>query len=189
MDKTLDLRVQKTHTALLKALYDLLCEKSFDKITVTELCDRALVRKATFYKHFGDKNELFSYMIREMQQRAQEEKFVQYDPARPQTYYTGIFRFFLEFLDSNEHFIRKILSSSARSSLIDLMTEQMMLDLKQHFKADLAAGASFEGDPEMLAALYTGAMVNCGEWWITQPRRPDKEVVIEQFSSLLVKLF
>ena len=189
MDKTLDLRVQKTHTALLSALYSLLCEKSFDKITITELCDRALVRKATFYKHFGDKTELFSYMIREMQQRALEEKKVQYDPAAPESYYLGAFRYFLEFLDNNEVFIRKILSSSAHASLIELMTEQIMLDLKQHFKADLAAGGRFEGDPEMLAALYTGAMVNCGEWWITQPHRPDKEVVIGQFSALLVRLF
>ena len=179
MDKTLDLRVQKTHTALLKALYDLLCEKSFDQITVTELCDRALVRKATFYKHFGDKTELFSYMIREMQQRALEEKKVQYDPAAPESYY----------LDSNEVFIKKILSSSARSSLIDRMSEQIEFDLKLHFKDDLAAWGRFEGDPEMLAALYTGAMIYCAEWWITQPHRPDKEVVIQQFSSLLVKLF
>lgn len=189
MDKTLDLRVQKTHTALLNALYSLLCEKSFDQITVTELCERALVRKATFYKHFGDKDELFSYMIHEMQERAQEEKVVLYDPARPQTYYTGVFRYFLEFLDSNEHFIRTILSTSARSRLIDLMSEQIMLDLKSHFKADLAAGGNFDGDPEMLAALYTGAMVNCGEWWIAQPHRPDKEVVIDQFSALLLRLF
>ena len=189
MNKTLDLRVQKTHTALLKALYDLLCEKSFDQITVTELCDRALVRKATFYKHFGDKTELFSYMIREMQQRALEEKKVQYDPAAPESYYLDVFRYFLEFLDSNEVFIKKILSSSARSSLIDRMSEQIEFDLKLHFKDDLAAGGRFEGDPEMLAALYTGAMIYCAEWWITQPNRPDKEVVIEQFSSLLVKLF
>lgn len=189
MDKTLDLRVQKTHTALLKALYDLLCEKSFDQITVTELCDRAMVRKATFYKHFGDKAELFSYMIHEMQERALEEKKVQYDPAAPESYYLGVFRYFLEFLDSNQQFIRKILSSSARSNLIDLMSEQIEFDLKQHFRDDIAAGGRFEGDPEMLAALYTGAMVSCGEWWITQPHRPDKEAVIEQFSTLLVRLF
>ena len=188
MDKTLDLRVQKTHTALLRALYELLCEKSFDKITITELCDRAVIRKATFYKHFGDKNELFSYMIREMQLRAQEEKTVQYDPAHPQSYYTGIFRFFLEFLEQNEQFIRKILSSSARSNLIDLMAEQTILDLKAHFKAD-AAAANIQAAPEMLAALYTGALIHCGEWWITQNPRPEKELVIAQCTELMQKLF
>lgn len=189
MEKKLDLRVQKTYKALLRALYDLLCEKSFDDITVTELCDRAETRKATFYKHFGDKTELFSYMIKEMQRRALEEKKVQYDPAAPQSYYMGAFRYFLEFLDGNEQFIRKILSSSARSTVIDLMNEQIEADLKHHLKEDIAKNASFPAQADMLAASYTGAMVYCGQWWITQPDRPDKEVVIAQFSELLTRLY
>ena len=48
-----DLRVQKTRSALTSALYDLLCQKSFDDVTVTELCEKAVIRKATFYKHFS----------------------------------------------------------------------------------------------------------------------------------------
>lgn len=188
MEKKLDLRVQKTYRALLRALYDLLCEKSFDNITVTELCDRAETRKATFYKHFGDKTELFSYMIKEMQQRALEEKKVQYDPAAPQSYYIGAFRYFLEFLDGNEQFIRKILSSSARSTLIDLMNEQIEYDLKLHFKEDMAKNALFPTQSDLLAAAYTGAMVYCGQWWITQPDRPDKELVIGQFTGMLSRI-
>ena len=189
MDKKLDLRVRKTHKALLRSLYSLLSEKSFDEITVTELCDRAEVRKATFYKHFGDKTELFSYMIREMQQQAQEENKVVYDPARPQEFYLSVFRYFLEFLDANEQFIRKILSSSARSAVIDLMTEQITRDIKLHIREDLAKDLKFPAEADMLAAAYTGAMVSCGQWWITQPDRPDKETVIYEFTAFLMKLF
>ena len=189
MDKKLDLRVQKTYKSLLTALYALLCEKSFDNITVTELCDRAETRKATFYKHFGDKTELFSYMIKEMQQRAQEEQKVQYDPAHPQQFYLDVFRYFLDFLDSNEVLIQKILSSSARASLIDLLSVQIEHDLKLHFRDDLAAQTELQGDADMFAALYTGAMIYCAEWWITKPDRPGKEQVVEQFSALLARLF
>lgn len=189
MDKKLDLRVQKTYKALLGALYSLLCEKSFDDITVTELCDRAETRKATFYKHFGDKSELFTYMITEMQQRAQEEKAVQYDPANPQQFYMEVFRYFLDFLDENEVFVRKILSSSARANLVGLLSAQIEHDLKLHFKDDLAAQTEFHGDPDMLAALYTGAMIYCAEWWITKPDRPDKEQIVEQLSALLTRMF
>lgn len=189
MEKKLDLRVQKTYKALLGALYALLCEKSFDEITVTELCDRAETRKATFYKHFGDKTELFSYMVKEMQQRAQEEQQVQYDPQNPRSFYLDVFRYFLDFLDQNEVFVRKILSSSARSRLIDLLSVQVEHDLKLHFKDDLAAAEDFSGNADMLAALYTGAMIYCAEWWITQPSRPEKEQVVAQFSGLLSRMF
>ena len=81
MEKPLDLRVLKTRKALTAALYSLLCEKSMDNITVTELCERAVVRKATFYKHFGDKNELLTYMIQELQRLALEENTIGVRPG------------------------------------------------------------------------------------------------------------
>ena len=92
MEKKLDLRVQKTRSALTNALYDLMCQKSLDEITVTELCEKAMVRKATFYKHFGDKTELLVYMIQEMQRLSEETNIIGYDPAVPSSYYTGVFR-------------------------------------------------------------------------------------------------
>ena len=41
MEEKIDLRIQKTHRALPGALRELLSEKSFDEISVSELCDRA----------------------------------------------------------------------------------------------------------------------------------------------------
>lgn len=44
------------------ALLDLLCEKGqlFSKITINEICDKAMVHRTTFYKHFKDKFALLS---------------------------------------------------------------------------------------------------------------------------------
>ena len=52
-----DLRVQKTKAALVRAFYELLAEKSYESITINELCERAEVRRATFYKHYRDKQD------------------------------------------------------------------------------------------------------------------------------------
>ncbi len=188
MEKKLDLRVQKTYKALLKALYDLLCEKSFDAITVTELCERAETRKATFYKHFGDKKELFTFMIKEMQRTSIEENQLVYDKKQPQSYYAGVFRFLLNFLDQNEQFARQILNSDASSMVIDLLSEQIERDLRCHMKEDMEKGVQLPAEMNMLAVSYTGAMVYCGRWWICQNKPLDKELVINQFSRLIMRL-
>ena len=39
---------------------------------MTELCEKAVIRKATFYKHSGDKTELLVYMIQEIQRLSEE---------------------------------------------------------------------------------------------------------------------
>ena len=54
-----DLRVKKTKSALKKALSELLKEKTFDKITIMEICERAMVNRVTFYSHYNDKQGLF----------------------------------------------------------------------------------------------------------------------------------
>ena len=66
MEKDTDLRIQKTYLALQNAFVALLEEKRFEELTVNELCDRAMIRRTTFYKHFGDKYEYFAFYIREM---------------------------------------------------------------------------------------------------------------------------
>ena len=60
----LDLRVQKTYKSLIGAFEDLLHEKKFEKISVTELCDAAIIRRPTFYTHFLDKYDFLTFFIK-----------------------------------------------------------------------------------------------------------------------------
>src|SRR5699024_7072102 len=53
-----DLRIVKTLSAIDTAFLELLQEKSFDKITIKEICERALINRATFYSHYSDKFQL-----------------------------------------------------------------------------------------------------------------------------------
>ena len=59
----MDLRIQKTYMGLHNAFTDLLEEKRFENITVNELCEKAMIRRTTFYKHFADKYEYFTFYM------------------------------------------------------------------------------------------------------------------------------
>lgn len=186
MEKKLDLRVQKTRSALTNALYDLMCQKSLDEITVTELCERAVIRKATFYKHFGDKTELLIYMIQEMQRMSEETNIIGYDPAVPASYYTGVFRYLMDFIDSNQKFIISILNSNAGSAVRNILEEQVRLSIDRHLRQE---------EPEyirtshtILSVAYAGAIVSSGAWWVMQKKRPSKEEMIQKFEEFVMKL-
>ena len=53
-----DLRTVRTKRALLEALLRLTEERGFERVTVSELCDLALVNRSTFYRYYEDKNDL-----------------------------------------------------------------------------------------------------------------------------------
>lgn len=59
----LDLRVVRTRKLLLGGLYELLEEKEFSKLTIDQICDRSMVHRTTFYKHFHDKYELLEVLL------------------------------------------------------------------------------------------------------------------------------
>lgn len=50
---------------LCTAFIELLSKKKFEDITVNELCEKALIRRATFYTHFLDKYDFFAYFVRQ----------------------------------------------------------------------------------------------------------------------------
>ena len=62
----MDLRIKKTYRALFEAFTELLEEHRFEDVTVAMLCDRAMIRRTTFYKHFRDKNDYFAFYIDEL---------------------------------------------------------------------------------------------------------------------------
>lgn len=63
---TEDRRVEKTRKLLRESLASLVREKSYDRIAVKEILDRANVGRSTFYTHFRDKDELLASVILEM---------------------------------------------------------------------------------------------------------------------------
>lgn len=61
----LDSRIVKTKRALKNAFLDLLSEKKFNDITVTDIVNRANINRGSFYNHFQSKEDLLQYLIKE----------------------------------------------------------------------------------------------------------------------------
>lgn len=64
-NQSLDLRVRRTYKFLWDALLKLMMEHDFEAITVTDICEHAMVHRTTFYKHYTDKYELLSQGIQD----------------------------------------------------------------------------------------------------------------------------
>lgn len=54
---------RRTYTLLQQAFFKLLTEKPFEKITLKELCDTAMIPRSTFYRYFEDKYDLLGYCL------------------------------------------------------------------------------------------------------------------------------
>ncbi|HKZ09146.1 MAG TPA: TetR/AcrR family transcriptional regulator [Rhodanobacteraceae bacterium] len=62
----IDRRIERTRRTLHEALGELIQEKAYDRITVTEILDRASVSRSAFYMHFRDKDDLLESCLRDL---------------------------------------------------------------------------------------------------------------------------
>ncbi len=61
-----DLRVRRTRRLLAEALVELNLERPFEAITIRQLTDRAAVGYATFFRHYKNKEELLTAMLKDV---------------------------------------------------------------------------------------------------------------------------
>ena len=68
-----DLRIVRTRKLLSNTLLGMMEEDSIEKISVIDLCAKAMVNRATFYAHFEDKYHLLSYALEELKDELYNE--------------------------------------------------------------------------------------------------------------------
>ena len=60
-----DLRVKKTKLLIRNSFISLAKEQSYQKISVKDLCDKAMINRNTFYLHYENKDDLVKELINE----------------------------------------------------------------------------------------------------------------------------
>lgn len=184
MEPKTDLRIIKTHKALSDAFWQILGEKKFEEITVNELCDRAMVRRATFYKHFADKFEFFAFLIRAKQAEFDVQIQKDTDKARPQSFYLGIIQHTLGFLNSNKKLVQTVLESNMLPTVLEILSKQITSDIMQKLKEDAENGVPLPASPQVMAQFFTGALVYTMRWWVTQ-KNVSEATMLEELTGLL----
>ncbi|WP_162920291.1 TetR/AcrR family transcriptional regulator [Clostridium fermenticellae] len=183
------MRTQKTYEALISAFQELLQEKSFEKITVRELCDRARTRTATFYNHFSDKYDFFSFMIRDMRREYSERANLQSTPEHPENYYIELLKIGFDFMDTNQKIIENFESDNLLMIMINSTSGNMVKDIRNHLEEDMKNGIHFPIDPDILTQIFIGAMVQCSRWWFEHRKTVSKEKVFEQLKEMIQKIY
>ena len=72
----MDLRVVKTKKNLYESLLFLMGERSFEEIKVSEICEKAIINRSTFYAHFEDKYALLSTLILDLKNEVEQNDYL-----------------------------------------------------------------------------------------------------------------
>lgn len=184
MEQKTDLRITKTRKALYTAFTTLLKEKSFEDITVNELCENALVRRATFYKHFADKYDFFAFFIRDTREEFSMEFPAVVTRENLNEYLLSLIQHAIRFFKENHAIINNILNSTAMLALVDIFSEEMYRDILLVLN-EIGYEDASSISKKSLAAFYSGGIVRLLRLWLSNSSEMTEQKIISDFQAML----
>lgn len=166
-----------------EALKKIVIQKSFSKVTVSELVRECKVNRKTFYYHFSDVYDLLKWTL---EQEAIDvvksfDLIVDYEEA---------ILFVIDYIELNHKFLNNIYHSLGRDelkrffckdfigiteSIIKNAEEETQIDLPDNFKA-------------FLSTFYTEAIAGILLEWITHQEQQSKEELVSYISIVFRSL-
>ena len=183
-----DLRVKRTKKALTDAFIKLLSEKSFEEITVNELCDAAGVRRATFYKHYNDKFDFLTAYTRTLRDKFDSAVWKSTTPAQPKEYYIAYARSLVMFVDANAVAVANMLKSNIFPTMFTIILEQNYRDTCKRLEASSAAGMPLAASVEVIASMAAGAVAAAVYVWIVEGRKKSAEEIADEIGKVVHSL-
>ncbi len=161
-----DLRVRRTHKLLWEALMVELSERTIEEITVSDICERAMVHRTTFYKHYEDKYALLEQGIRQMYDDllAEEEHLPPnaYSVEHPPPYFIRLF----EHAAQHQHFYKLMLCGEGIGRFQKLVKEYIAEVVSAKVRELPPSNQHLAVPIAMHAQFVAGAALSLLAWWL-----------------------
>ena len=188
MAKKEDLRVKKTKSALNEAFLKLLSEKSFEEITVNELCDAAGVRRATFYKHYADKLSFLTAYTRSLRAKF-DSSTLDIDASVPnKEYYVAYGKRIVNFISENMNAFKNIIDSELFPLVLSVILEQNYKDTCRHLSESADSGIPLVASVSSTASMFVGGIAAVIYTWLKLGKEETPEEIAEEIGSLISAL-
>ncbi len=118
----MDIRTVKTNNSIINAFLELRAKKKIEKITVKELCEKAMINKSTFYSYYTDIYNLSEFL------ENQVTSMIIANLEHPEYVFTNIKEFEYELFCayiSQESLLQTLFSGSRENQLIYKIEESL----------------------------------------------------------------
>ncbi len=183
-----DLRIVRTRKLLSNTLLDMMEEEPIEKISVIDLCNRAMVNRATFYAHFEDKYHLLAFALEEVKDELYADFTSEICLSTPQQTLTSLMLMAVNFFYGEHNHIANIMRNNRNGKVVSTIQDSIAHSIKYQLskykdtytiKAPLSAIASF----------FAGGMVNTALYCIDNPNKYTYEEFIQYASIPLATRF
>ena len=183
MTKKEDLRVRKTKKALHEAFLKLLSEKTFEEITINELCALADVRRATFYKHYADKLDFLTAYTHTLRDRFDNVLWKPQHYDSYSEYYVAYAKRLVGYISENSAAFENIVKSNLFNQVISVIIEENYKATKERLEQSANSGMKLYASVETLASMCSGGIACAIYNWMLGGRKKSPDELAEEIGA------
>ena len=182
MVKKTDLRVIKTKNLIYNTLIELMKDKTFEEIKVSDICNKALINRSTFYSHYEDKYDLLVDFINSLKDEFVTELNKNSSNLNTKEYYIELIKIFLNHIEERKEMYTSIMIYNRNSIMMDILLSVVNNDLlkkmsKDEFKSSIP--------DDIIVKFYLGGVINLGVEWLKDNTKYSKEEIINYLNLLI----
>ena len=180
-----DLRIRKTKANLYRGLLQLMEEKTFEEIKVTDICSISMINRSTFYDHFNDKFELLASLIDDLREETLSHIEISTKTNNMKEYYMAIIKQILDYLSKNldVYSALSVIKKNNHSIAYDMIYDAALENVKKELKENFVNHSTIPID--VLALFYVSGMMKVLEESVKDPSHYDQEKLLSYIDSLI----
>ena len=169
-----DLRIIRTRKLLSNTLLGMMEEESIEKISVIDLCSKAMVNRATFYAHFEDKYHLLSFALEELKDELYGEFTKDSKATTPNDMIRLLVSMSVEFFNEEKGHVSRILINNRNGKVIATVQDSIAQSLRYQF-SKFRDAYEIKIPIHILAAFIAGGLINSALYCLDNPDKHSKE--------------
>ncbi|MFC0904941.1 TetR/AcrR family transcriptional regulator [Clostridium sp. MT-14] len=176
---------RRTLDAFFNSMLELLSNKSFEEITVNELCQQSNYPRATFYNYFDDKYDLLNYCLYVLAKQIHLEEYKNLDPE--ESLYIFFDRMY-DLITARQDMIQHILKfNSGENLLLSHFQIYMNIQMREIF-CQCQCKDRYKIPYEIVAEHYCNTILLILEWSFLKKNSCSKIQAHEYLKYLLRSL-
>lgn len=188
-EKHEDLRITKSKRDLCNALTELMQTTPLSKITVGDICRKAMINRMTFYKHYSDKYDLLHDLLlgfkKSVIQRAANLQVCRSGEESEIEFTLNLVDILVDECLQNKSFLLSVNNDDIVLTIISTTIETSVNELL----GIIGRNHKFRYSPAMLSSAITGAVTFLIHRWLTRAPAETKDKFLTNSKEFLRNMF
>ena len=161
-----DRRVRRTHELLRRALFSLIQEQGYDRITVQDLLDRADIGRSTFYAHYRDKDDLLLSEFEDIRSALAAEQTAAEQAAGATSQFLQPLLVVFRHVEGHRHLWQPLARKGGAQVVTRIMQDHVTDLVRAHLQSQFPELGGNQPQLEAAVQFVASACIGLLVWWL-----------------------